>query len=488
MKQLYTATLIALCSYAVSAQNFQLFNATSKKVFTTSPVAGQTFNLAFEEVTSNGDNSVFHPFLGLEDYEIVMGESCMTPSSSGFCMPETRPSWVGSAVNVINSTQAYTFETVSGFQIPVNFNVQGNNLFFQDENQKFYFNRQADSYENILGLSDSVKNLEIIHTDLNGNIINSELNGYVIKTGKVLGLINFFRIDSFPQILQPVALSGNSEPVAGLTQITNEDLYDLHAGDIVQFHEKSMKFTCHAEVLYDRYVKLTYLERIDTPDSIIFICHREMFLKDSLKTEVDTVRHAYDRNLVVASLPFDYSSHDNPLYRKTLRMDDYCGEPKWTFMNTYLHMVYCEETDCWTYQDVPGIPIELSETVVWGIGRYSYHIAESINYETFVYDYNINYFSKGGTVCGQEMIVSSDYISLSGKKLVVSPNPAKETITLGGFNKGNITIIGLDGKIVKEVKAHVAGQKLQVDDLNKGIYILKIATDSEVLSTKIIRN
>lgn len=155
--------------------------------------------------------------------------------------------------------------------------------------------------------------------------------------------------------------------------------------------EKSMKFTCHAEVLYDRFVKLNYLERNDTPDSIIFLCHREIFQRDSLKLKVDTIRLAYNRNTAIAAIPFDYSLHDQALYRKTLVMKDFCGEPLWSFNKTYQNMWYCEETDCWGWQDIPDLPMEESETVVLGVGRYFYHFAQVIDLETHVYDYQVNY-------------------------------------------------------------------------------------------------
>lgn len=293
-------------------------------------------------------------------------------------------------------------------------------------------------------------------------------------------------IDSFPQVMKPLTLIGNVSPVAGLTQITNEDLYALQPGDELQFNEKSIKFTCHAEVLYDRFVKLNYLERTDTPDSIIFVCRREMFQRDSLKLEVDTVRMAYNRNIIVATIPFDYSSHDQALYRKTLVMNDFCGEPLWSFNKTYLHMWYCEETDCWSWQDLPYLPMEESETVVWGVGRYFYHFAEVIDLETHVYDYQVNYFKKGQLVCGDQMIVSTKNLTLPGTMLTISPNPAKESITITGFETGKISIITLEGRVVKQVDNYVSGQKLMVNDLHQGIYLVRIDTDKGITTGKLL--
>ncbi|MGE5457262.1 MAG: T9SS type A sorting domain-containing protein [Methanococcaceae archaeon] len=490
MKHYYTALILAFCSCAATAQNFELFNAGSKKAFTTSPIAGNTYNLGFEDVQVNGDNSTFYPYKGIEDYEIEMGAGCMTPSSSGFCFPETRSGWMGNNVEVNNSTQVYTFQTLFGANLLLNLNQETGEsvIFYEDSIQKFQFNRLSDSYENVLGIIDSVRNLEIIHTDLEGNIINSALNSFVVKTGKALGMINFFAIDSFPQIQRPLVLIGNSTPEAGITQITNEDLYSLMPGDELQFNEKSMKFTCHAEILYDRFIKLNYLERTDTPDSIIFYCRREMFQRDSLKLETDSVRLSYARNTVVATLPFNYSGHNGPLYRKSLVMNDYCGEPLWSFSKTYTHMWYCEETNCWSWQDFPEFPLEESETVVWGVGRYFYHESNIIEDETYVYEYQVNYFKKGEQVCGDQLIVSSKNISLPAGTLSVYPNPATETITLSGFKTGNIRIVTIDGKTVKQVNDYTTGQKLLVNDLINGIYIVSVETNNEVLMTKLVIN
>lgn len=184
MKHFYTAIFFALCTCALSAQNFQLFNSDSKKVFTTSPVAGKTYNMAFEDVQVNGGITTYIPYKGLEDYETEMGESCMTPSSSGFCFPESRAGWLGNSVTA-NNLANYTFHTVLGSDISLNINQPMGDgvIFYQDSIQKFYFNRLYNSFENICGVMDSVKNIEIIHTDLSGNIINSPLNSFIIKTG-----------------------------------------------------------------------------------------------------------------------------------------------------------------------------------------------------------------------------------------------------------------------------------------------------------------
>ncbi|HLN52750.1 MAG TPA: T9SS type A sorting domain-containing protein [Lentimicrobium sp.] len=490
MKHIYLALIGLFFINFISAQNYRLFNPDTKKVFTDVSGGVNTFGISFDTVIYGDATTMFIPFMNVEGYEVEMDSACISEGSATYCFPETKPIWVGSQVYVNYSNELYTFQTLNGATLEINTALQPgeDHILYQDSGQRFTLNAIENNYESILGIYDSVKNLQIVHTDLQGNSIDSPLNNFIIKTGKELGLINFIRIDSFPQVLTPLSLSGNTGPDAGLTQITNSDLYDYQPGDRLQYSEISFKSSCHIELLYHKFTNLTFLERYDTSDSIIFICDREYFHKDSSKVYFDTIRLAYDRNAVIAQIPFEYVSHEESLSTKTLTLGDYCGTPLWTFTKNTLSMDYCSATDCWKLTDPFNVPPVELETSVVGIGRYYYNSIIPTSLESLNYTFQVNYVEKQGFTCGKEQVVGTTTLELSANQLLIIPNPASDLIQLKGVNHALVEIVDLNGRTVKRIPDYVEGTPIYVTDLVKDLYLVKVLGEGSVMTGKVIVN
>jgi len=80
----------------------------------------------------------------------------------------------------------------------LNTNLNDTTLIYQNSNEKLRMSFSNASQINVLSLTDSVHYYNLYYTDLNGININSGLNTYQLCVGKELGLINFLKIDSFP--------------------------------------------------------------------------------------------------------------------------------------------------------------------------------------------------------------------------------------------------------------------------------------------------
>jgi hypothetical protein len=75
---------------------------------------------------------------------------------------------------------------------------------------------------------------------------------------------------------------------------------------------------------------------------------------------------------------------------------------------------------------------------------------------------------------------------LSLSKLAVYPNPAVSELNIKGVNNiSRVEVIGLTGNILK---IHNSGSTINVADLSKGAYFLKVYTDKEVLTTRFLKN
>ncbi|NTW26238.1 MAG: hypothetical protein HGA37_16175, partial [Lentimicrobium sp.] len=419
---LFTLSLLVL-SLSVSSQDYQLFNAGSKKVFTTFPEAGVTFSLSFDSAVQFGVDSVYYPYRSVED-EFIDADSCMFWGGP-ICRPQTKPIWIGTEV-VKKPADSYQFTTNAGLSLIFNFGLLPgeDSQFFEDDVQRFKISAENPDTMNVCGQVDSVKFFRITHTDIQGNIIESELNNQLIILGKDFGLIRFFLVDSFPQVLQPITLLGNSSPEAGLLRITNELIYDHQPGDEIQFHDIFYRQYGPPFENYDRFIKYTFLSRTDNSDTISYTIARFTFYQDSLNGVLDTIQMTYLKNEVLATVPFEKPDTLWFLMNRNLYLDDYFGLPLWSYRESPEHLVFCGADNCWGPYDTNGPPLEGEIIYVIGLGEYlnqGYQFGAPPN--GYSYSKRIVYFKKNGTDYGNEVIVSIKPSPLPEAGFSVYPSP-----------------------------------------------------------------
>ena len=71
----------------------------------------------------------------------------------------------------------------------------------------------------------------------------------------------------------------------------------------------------------------------------------------------------------------------------------------------------------------------------------------------------------------------------------ICPNPAKDEVKvkLGAYTEGTLSIINLNGLVIKNVKLNTNETSVSISELNAGLYFLKIDTDKELFITKLIK-
>jgi hypothetical protein len=75
---------------------------------------------------------------------------------------------------------------------------------------------------------------------------------------------------------------------------------------------------------------------------------------------------------------------------------------------------------------------------------------------------------------------------LANEHVVVSPNPASESISITGF-EGKVELIDVTGKIVKSI-SNFKGEKISVEELESGLYTLIFSKDELKFSKKLMIN
>jgi len=83
---------------------------------------------------------------------------------------------------------------------------------------------------------------------------------------------------------------------------------------------------------------------------------------------------------------------------------------------------------------------------------------------------------------------NANQVAFDNNELLMYPNPATEIINIKtDLEIEQLVIITLDGKTVKVINGNDVSDVLQVGDLEKGIYLLRIETDDEIIVRKFVK-
>jgi hypothetical protein len=477
----YSLLLLLLIPSQIFSQDYKLFTATSKKLFTDYPVPNNTYSLSIESAMQIGTDSVYINFFALEE-DGFESDSCDFWGGPE-CNKQKAPVWAGSRIEFDNVFK-YRFYNLNNDSLYFFFTsaINGPVDFYEDSSQRFSIVFDKFDTLTVLNQPDSAVYFQIAHTDLAGNPINSALNGEHIIIAKAFGLVRFFVIDSFPSVLKPIALIGNVNPTAGLYQLTNEMVYDYQPGDEIQYKESSWyQPPAPPWYYYTRYRKYIFLEREQTDEYLNYTIRQELFYKDSVGIEIDTIHKQYLRSEIIAQIPFEkFDGSTN-----CLQMVDYCEEPKWTYsINTIMGAEFCEEDTCWGGGDTQGPPDEYNTSYVLGLGLYSKSV-----YNGFEYGFNIQktmvYFKEGEVECGNEVLVSNDEFNVPSAEIVLSPNPATKAVRItSSVQMLQIVLSDVYGNTTLQHAVHSSEFTIDTGPYSDGLYFVSILLDNGEVATK----
>ena len=470
---------------SLSGQDYNLFNATSKKLFTDYPDPLNTYSLSIESSQLTGADSIYYNFFKVAA-DGIESDTCMFWGGP-FCNKQNASVWAGPKIKFDN-LYSYNFYNLNNDSLFFNFytGINGPALFYEDSTQRFSILFEAADTLTLLDQLDSALYFKIIHSDLQGNPINSLLNGQHIIISKEFGLARFFVIDSFPTVLKPISLIGNVSPTAGFYQLTNEMVYDYQAGDEVQYKESSYyEPPAPPWDYYTRYRKFIFLEREQTGDSLIYHIQQELFYADSVGIVIDTIIKKYLRAEVIAQIPFD--KFDGSTRR--LSISDYCGQSRWTYsIEPIEDTEFCEADTCWGVSDLGRPPDDLYTSYVMGLGLYS-DIAYN-PYPGFGYriQKSIIYFKEEGVECGNEVIVGITEFDNPQVNLIITPNPANTTAKISSpIEMQQFTLRNSYGNTL--MLKTVSGREITIDvsGLSDGIYFIGALLDNgKSVTTKLL--
>ncbi len=469
-------TLSMFASLQSKAQNYQPFGSESRKVFATLDHS-TTYSLAFDSAVVAGDSTVYYNFFDVQD---TMVETSCVWWGGPYCTLQDKPTWAGPRV-ASHTDGSHTFRNVSGEALNFTFhtNAQDTTLLYADNTQRFRLVYDNTASVVVLGQPDNVRQWRILHTDLSGTPINSPLNNTPITVGESIGLIRFFRVDSFPQVLEPLELVGQAEPALGIHVITPATLEDHQPGDVIQFNESSQYYLGPPWLNFDRYRKWTYLSRTEGMDAVYYSVRQELYDPADNTLAIDTIDQSFDRSTIIASIPFERFDGTHPVLAEV----DYCGLPLWTYVHTLNQGAgYCAEENCWGPVDTGGPPPYGDNTYVPGLGIY-HASAAVVSPNGWSTSGQVVYFNKNGQECGQEIVMGLPAIS-AAPSLTLSPNPTDGLLSISTTRAMKaITLRDASGRMV--LQATLQGQigKLDLGSLPQGLYLAEVLFSSGARAT-----
>lgn len=460
------ASFTVLTSLGSAAQDFAPFNASSQKLFATLDHA-YTYSMVFDSTTVDSNLTTYHNIKTLRD---TLAASNCPWWGAPECYRQDQPTWGGGR---IESTNDSTHAFFNRWNQPVNLalsTVSGSQtLMYADADEQFLLSYEGESTMSVLGLSESVRKWTILHQDLDGTPINSPLNGSSVSVGETIGLFTFFRVDSFPLVLVPTKLVGQSEPPIGLYTITPAVLHDHQPGDEVQYSDSHWELY-QPGANYHRYYKYIYLERVDLPDSIRYLVRYEGFDAGQTELYVDTFIQKFPRTGPIASIPFDRFNGTQPI----LRAYDFCGLSLWYFETSFPAIGYCEEEHCWGGTDTNGPPTTGWSSLVVGLGPFSEYASN--NYMSPFNDQTwLTYFKKNGIECMNEVMVGTPEAVIPPTVFTLSPNPSDGIFKISSEKPVlGVEVVDPQGQVVANIALDAQRTKLDLRSAANGLYVVRL--------------
>ncbi|MFC2101183.1 T9SS type A sorting domain-containing protein [Bacteroidota bacterium] len=461
-------------------QDYSLFHRNSKKLFTTYPTPSETYDLVFDTAMVLNNDSLFYPLLTLNIVD-KYSDSCFFWGGP-YCKTMNKTGWAGGVIST-NNMGVYHFFNSMGDTLYFNMvDCSGDtSLIYTDNQQSFYSYCHKSDTIHIINLIDSAWYFRIIHLDTSGNPINSALHNQEIIVGKDLGLIRFFLVDSFPLGLQPIQLLGNISPTAGITSITNEDVYQYEVFDEIQYHVKKSKYNL---IYIDNYRKIRVLQKTVTVDSIIYHVEESLFQIYSTNPITTWYDLKYKRDEIVTQIPFNQFDGTH----RQLYMGTYCGLKFWTYkVFDPNDNMYCAFDTCWGPADVGGFPYKITGVFVLGLGNYL-DLWEPIilGPDAITTKTEMIYFMKDSISCGNQQFVGIEEHS-ADKFYHIFPNPADDYIYITSvFKDIEFNLYDPQGRLcLKEI---IPDYKKMIDmrKLNNGLYLISVTTPKGTFNSKLI--
>lgn len=488
MKNVFVFCTLLFVVISGKAQNYRPFDGGSTHVFSETLVPVHTFCLAADSVTKSGTDSLYYFYTQLSD-SIIESDSC-TFWGGNQCALQDEPVWSGRKA-VGRPGGQFLFFNVAGDTLKFRFDMTpgDTSVILSTPSERFLLTCTGYSWASFLGFNDSVKEFRVIHTDLFGQAIASAIHQQPVTIGKTLGLVNFIRVDFFPQVLTPLTLIGHPGEQLGMYNITEGMIFDHQPGDVIQTRYQHFANPGPPWENYVRYTKSSFLSRTDQPGLRTYTVATETFRVDSAEIHYDTITRNYFPDRIAIAAPFDRLNAESLVYN-SVYFGDYDGMNLLTYHTEPGHLAYCAPDNCWGPTDTFGPPPDEWTTFVCELGIWNQHYLEwQPGVSSWGFDEQLVYFRRGGIAIGGEFFVGTENPATTKKTMKITPNPATDEtkISFSAAIDGRLVVSDLNGRALITQSVSGTNSILNVSRIAAGTYLILVTTGNKFQAAKLIK-
>ena len=469
---------ILFCASSLLAQDWQTLQSNSIKYYQNN--YDLIYGVKFDSVKLDNNDSIFYPYKTLRNYSD-------TGPSSGPCQFKRLGAWFGERI-IIKPNGDNIIINRFGHEILIKTLANLGDTF------TIYHYPNGDSIEatvtNIdvethLGITDSIKTFKLFQ---NGGFTfqNSE-----IKLGKKIGFTSILPFYKFPyqhrsypmeaNVLlsyDPLKLVGQDNPRLGITRPTYSDIFNYEIGDVILYEENG-------------YTQLNILDKNNMLfDSTTYKLERKKQLTDSsgvIHIEIDTLYISYNTSDEYYS-QFMPDEFNQEYFDATFRVQGLtmytkdCGyyQLSWKYYNQFY--LYNPLNDCF-YQSYYDHSVNYQAVYSNG-GDYYYTIIYNGFGSNTPPSSSLIYKSNQQYGCGSKWFLNTTSLNEINKPKVF-PNPTSDLLHIESVEPINeIELYNLAGQLLFSIPYT---NKINLNDLSEGTYILLLKSVSNVYKRKIVK-
>lgn len=463
-KHILLVVLVFEFIYPIFAQNFQTVNNNRIMFF-----------------SNNGNYESIHIDSIENMYDVIMYPNSIVRASDNSCYSPNKPSRIGEKVILKNDGMNLFFnQYFDTIFIKTTASLNENWIAYRSQTLIVRATVVSKTYQEFLGVLDSVKSISFQAYDLNMNLVNSSINQYELQISKNNGLIQFFDFYTFPDIPENEILytSGISNPQLGIQNFTWFETYDFEPEDELHIYE----FDRHLQFPPNSYTEIKtifkYLSKNVYLDSIVYLVDREK-LEISSSIDINSLyTHDTISQTVVKNISFDQIQPGEPYI---LNDDIYF----YRLVNSTIKQIssnpdYFGPAPCYTldFFNICSYTIEYQK----GLGGPYFGCACN----EYRMERSLVYYNKNGVTFGTPFNLSKindnpnldNYFSLF-------PNPLEQYLTVSTELNGVFLLECFDifGKQVFSEIISNSEQTINISFLKSGMYIFQISSKVGIIQT-----
>jgi len=471
-------------------------------LYTTSPIAGATSTLAFTGSELIEGDSIFHPIrridLDNEEAWVEIEEPCELWDSG--CNLQNIPMWLGGQMRKTDS-DTYEYETINGEVLLFDFGTSlgDTSTIYAGADQSLLLIAEGEGTLNHLDIEDSVVRFRLAHLDAQGVPLSTDLQDAPIMLGAELGAIHFLRIDSFPEVAQPIILAGHSGAQAGLYEINEADIYDYSIGDLFQYRYSSNESDPFNYISYYESFTVTARQEDENEINYTFDVHR--FTTDSTTNNFFEDELTVSKTATMVRLPMESeeSVHpDTPNFSDELHFESIVFTPdscmsEYTYSIEASYLMSCPQDDVPCYGNTLHVsPEDWYQTPSEGVYRQGMGMTYSRTGWNIMSPSisgsktrRLIYSQKSGAECGDQVVLNTETYKENESIFKVYPNPVSDILNISyqmRFVRGQMSLqvfdaVGRETKVQNLTENTEGLSRINTEGWEPGIYLYQILED-----------